>query len=147
MLKCVEVSSDEFKKPVWITKMHGKYNLPEPFEEITESDFIHYFPVCPPRFIEYRQVMVKGYLDCDIYWFGEYAIAIVFPTDWTIDNRLHSGIRYKKRLKFFYVGCKHEYEELSPKEAAMYGIKHFGCCWHVVRCKKCGYIMAYDSSG
>lgn len=43
--------------------------------------------------------------------------------------------------------CVHDYrKELSQDECKKRGISHFGMCWHVVECTKCGKISAYDSS-
>lgn len=43
--------------------------------------------------------------------------------------------------------CIHEMMELSQEECENKGIKHWGNCWHVTECKKCGEINSYDSSG
>lgn len=43
--------------------------------------------------------------------------------------------------------CIHEFNEISQKECKEIGIAHFGNCWHVEKCKKCGVISSYDSSG
>ena len=43
--------------------------------------------------------------------------------------------------------CVHEYKEISQTECCELGIQHFGMCWHVTRCVKCGRVTSYDSSG
>jgi len=45
------------------------------------------------------------------------------------------------------LACEHDFEEISGDEARKLGVQHFGMCWHVTRCKKCGEISSYDSSG
>lgn len=42
--------------------------------------------------------------------------------------------------------CVHEFEELSYAECKERGIIHFGHCWHVWRCPKCGVVQGHDSS-
>lgn len=44
-------------------------------------------------------------------------------------------------------GCIHSKRELSSKEATALGVAHFGMCWHVYQCRKCGQITSEDSSG
>ena len=43
--------------------------------------------------------------------------------------------------------CIHEMREISQRECRERGIRHFGMCWHVLECRKCGRIRSYDSSG
>lgn len=42
--------------------------------------------------------------------------------------------------------CVHEYSELSPEASRAKGIRHFGTCWHVYECSKCGHHKTTDSS-
>lgn len=42
--------------------------------------------------------------------------------------------------------CIHEYRELTQQESRDKGITHFGRCYHVYECKKCGNYTATDSS-
>lgn len=42
--------------------------------------------------------------------------------------------------------CIHENVEVSQEECSRRGLTHYGRCWHVTECKKCGLIGAYDSS-
>ena len=52
-------------------------------------------------------------------------------------------------LRFFKVGCKHEFKEISHHEAReKHGINPtYGMFDHIHVCQKCGRIMRYDSSG
>lgn len=137
------------EKPEWISDM-GTYNsLPKPHYEVTQHDFIYYLSIYSIREIEHRQLRdYEGYLDCYIFWFSDCALAILLPTEWDYrEGETFSGFIYKKPIRYFYIGCKHDFEELSPEECKKLGIPHHGMCWHVVRCKKCGIIRAYDSSG
>ena len=43
--------------------------------------------------------------------------------------------------------CIHDMEEKSKKWCDENGIYHAGMCYHVQRCRNCGKISAYDSSG
>lgn len=42
--------------------------------------------------------------------------------------------------------CIHNYKEITQAECRRRGVSHFGNCYHVCRCPKCGAITAYDSS-
>ena len=42
--------------------------------------------------------------------------------------------------------CIHECRELSSEECNKKNIRHYGMCWHVYECTKCGYIYSQDSS-
>ena len=42
--------------------------------------------------------------------------------------------------------CVHEMRELSQEECRELDIRHWGACWHVQKCTKCGHVSAYDSS-
>lgn len=43
--------------------------------------------------------------------------------------------------------CVHVNKELSSAQCKEKNIVHYGNCWHVVECTKCGHITSYDSSG
>lgn len=43
--------------------------------------------------------------------------------------------------------CIHDNAEISPDEARAEGVPHFGMYYHVVKCRNCGHVQAYDSSG
>lgn len=43
--------------------------------------------------------------------------------------------------------CVHRFKEMSHDECVAAKVQHFGSCWHVVKCEKCGDIRSYDSSG
>jgi uncharacterized protein with PIN domain len=51
------------------------------------------------------------------------------------------------KVRYFRVGCNHQYVECSHERVKEKGIRHFGNCWHVTECTKCGHIYSYDSSG
>lgn len=42
--------------------------------------------------------------------------------------------------------CIHDFVEIGYSECQELGIRHFGACWHVWRCSKCGATQAHDSS-
>jgi hypothetical protein len=55
---------------------------------------------------------------------------------------------WDKKIRYFkFAKCFHVYEELSVEEAKKAGVEHFGMCYHVCKCKNCGMIHSYDSSG
>ena len=42
--------------------------------------------------------------------------------------------------------CVHDYQEISQEECRDRGVSHYGACWHVDACVKCGEIRGRDSS-
>ena len=42
--------------------------------------------------------------------------------------------------------CIHDFHEISAEEARNKGVHHFGRCYHVSECSKCGKLISYDSS-
>ena len=129
---------------------YGTYNtLPQPFMEITESDYIQRIGSQTMRYTEFRQVYEDGFshhLNTRIEWYHDIAIAIVFPTEWSSDSTLKFGIRFKQPLRYFYIGCDHKWKELSAEKARKAGVPHYGMCYHVYYCDDCGRTMASDSS-
>ena len=51
-----------------------------------------------------------------------------------------------KKPRYYRYGCMHEYRSMSGHELREKKIPHFGECYHVEVCDKCGHINAYDSS-
>jgi hypothetical protein len=43
--------------------------------------------------------------------------------------------------------CVHDYQEVSYSDCLQQGIPHYGQCWHVYQCTKCGARNSCDSSG
>jgi|SRR5215831_1917645 len=43
--------------------------------------------------------------------------------------------------------CLHSYSEISTARCRELDIPHYGSCYHVYECTKCGRTMAQDSSG
>lgn len=80
----------------------------------------------------------------------------VFPGETTIDGvKLfyfydHTGIIIRltpKGVKFYKFGrCEHKFREIGSEEAQQHGVIHWGRCYHVYLCDKCGYVEAHDSS-
>jgi hypothetical protein len=56
-----------------------------------------------------------------------------------------------RRVEKFREPCKecgnNTFLELTPKEAEEHGVRHWGMCYHVYTCMKCGKILTIDSSG
>ena len=42
--------------------------------------------------------------------------------------------------------CIHDFVEIGYEECEELGIKHYGHCYHVWRCTKCGEAQGHDSS-
>lgn len=48
-------------------------------------------------------------------------------------------------VRYYAFGCDHSYSELTYETCREEGIPHYGRCWHVQRCTKCGHVSSYDS--
>jgi len=62
-----------------------------------------------------------------------------------VDKLTENTYGYARR--YFRIGCEHKWKELGQKECREKGIAHWGICWHVEECQKCGMRWSYDSSG
>lgn len=135
-----EMSPEEIKEH---EEKYGGYNdAPPNFKEITEAEFAQsMFFTYAPNATEHRQILIdpddsrKECLGITLYYFFDgngFGIAHDY---------------WGKKVRYFrFKACEHEYKSLSPKEAHAKGILHFGRCYHVGECKKCGHIHSYDSS-
>lgn len=126
----------------------GTYNkMPTPFIEIDENDYIILTRPHIPKYIEYRQVLdipdTSTMLSIQIYWYHNFAIAIVYPGNWGLED---GKVKYHTGLRYFRIGCKHNFRKLTRKECLNREIEHYGMCYHVYECENCGVIEAYDSS-
>jgi hypothetical protein len=141
------------KKPLPLPKYlksWGGYNeMPDPFKEISWHKYFHFFRREAGHHEEHRQVMISREgkrnfaRSIHIEWYSSYGLALESPGDWTLkDNELH----YLEEPRYFYLGCNHDWQELSVKEASEHGVHHFGNCYHVNKCKLCGLVNSYDSS-
>jgi len=110
-------------------------------KEFARSQFFTYVP----RYTEYRQILVNSKEDLSKRGRG---VMITLRMYWFDDDTgvaIHNDY-WKGKMEYFTFGCKHDYSELSQKECHKRGISHFGNCFHVSECKKCNYVMSYDSS-
>lgn len=138
----------------WEAESAGKGNTaPVGWRKITEKEFAQskFFSYSPDH-MEYRQltrtqdggpvahqttrygdthpVMVAAHM----FWFYD-GTGVALGNDW-----------WGGTVQYYAFGCQHEYTELGAKECRERGITHWGRCWHVYECSKCGHIDAHDSS-
>jgi hypothetical protein len=149
MDKLINIKENEFVKPVWIKDL-GNYNyMPEPYYEITESEYINYQGLYSPMYRETRQVQNKdvftsergSYRNVTIFWYFDRGIAIVWPNEWTL---VADSVVYTRDIRYFKIGCNHMNVELSQKECWDNKINHYGTCYHVNRCTLCGLVTSYS---
>lgn len=144
------------EKPDWVEDMGSFNSLPKPIRKSNFQEFLHVYKHAIPH-EEIRQVMgednkniLKGqysYTPVKILWFRNVAFALTMPQNWHTDkSNGRCDIVYDDPIRFFRIGCEHEYRELSQKECKEQNIYHAGRCWHVNKCEKCSHIEAYDSS-
>lgn len=131
----------------WL-KDFGTYNImPTPCIEIDENDYIILTQLYVPNYIEFRQVLnipdASTILSTQIYWYYNFAIAIVYPDNWGLER---DKVKYDTGLRYFRIGCEHDFRELTRKECLNREIDHYGMCYHVYECENCGVIEAHDSS-
>lgn len=141
-----EAVSAEFEK---YGGKFGTYNtMPEPWKEIPESQFWHHVSSYTPMNIEHRQAYItidgkKHMIPLTIYWYGAQGYA--FSVDrWSCKHDGEYPLTYY--MKFYLFGCEHKWREMGVKECAEKNITHFGMCWHVYECEKCGMRETTDSS-
>lgn len=130
-----------------IENLGGRHELPQPALEEEGRSFLHFSSIYAPRFMEIRTVKLPGTTEFSsawckawIWWFHDRAWAVVHPPysgEWMGDEK---GPRY------FRLGCPHTFRELSQVEARQKGHSHFGMCYHVYECSKCGSTHSTDSS-
>ena len=120
----------------------GNYNAPPVgMKEISEKEFAQSsFFVYSFVATEYRQVLInKKYMDIKIFWMN---IEPDQADGFAVHNDYWGG-----KVTYYRVGCEHKYKEMSQDDARKEGHQHFGMCYHVSKCTKCGKVISYDSSG
>jgi hypothetical protein len=142
--KMVDIEDKDFKKPDWIADLTSYNHMPTPFEPMTFDEFIHKTSNYSPRFSEFRQIKLnETYHNVHIDYYYDMGIATVYPNKWTTKD---DAICFIEPVKYFRIGCKHEFVELFQDECEKRDIYHAGRCYHVSECKLCKLIDAYDSS-
>jgi len=119
----------------WL-ESYGSYNeMPRPFREITEAEYIRYLRSESIQYMDYKQVtdLIDGrFMTIRIFWLYNRGIGVVFD---------------RETIRYYQMGCHHKYRELSMSESRERGVSHFGNCYHVLECTKCLHIQSIDSSG
>jgi hypothetical protein len=115
----------------------NQYNMaPDNLRAITEeqfakSDFFVYVVVAR----EHRQIREpKSTSDIMLYYMPD-------GTGYGISNDSYAG-----KVKYYAFGCEHDYHGLIQAECRERNIAHFGMCYHVSECAKCGHVKSVDSS-
>jgi hypothetical protein len=120
--------------------------LPIPYSVTTVHEFRHQFSNWTPSYVEYRTITIrKTRMSAKIFYFHDVAYAMVFDSKWHL-NKEGKKV-YNKPILYYKIGCEHDYKELSTEQCAERNLIHYGMCWHVYACDKCGMIEAQDSSG
>jgi hypothetical protein len=129
------IHTNDFKPPPGIADYGNSNQLPTPYVEIVEDEFIWYTHQLP-RFIEYRQItsLWPTMREAHIQWHYDYGLAIIRPVNWQ-SGEPHPT--YVDKVQYFYLGCFHRWEERPTRE-----MHH-----HHSVCVKCGAERHTDSSG
>jgi hypothetical protein len=123
----------------WEEKWGGYNDFPPNWHEITEAEFAqsHFF-IYSPDYVEFRQMFRKH-------------DTVVGATLYFMYDGVGYGIVHDywgRKIHYYkFALCEHKFTELTQKECAQKGIQHFGNCYHVYRCTKCGFTNSVDSSG
>lgn len=133
MLMNVIVSQDQSPDP-------NRYNdPPNGLREISETEFAKStFFTYPILAIEFRQVLIgDSYKHLNIFWMNtnpKHADGFAVSADY-----------WGGKVTYYRVGCDHRFVELSQEESERKGHRHWGMCYHIFECEKCGKIEKYDS--
>lgn len=143
MRKLIHV--DKMDPPPGITKLGGFNDMPEPWTQIEVGRYL-YLSRSWAGYRDYRQIHLAGWKcvrEVFIDFYTHYGLAIAYPDSWEHHNGLG---RCDDEARYYYLGCVHEWRELSPEECRGSGIHHFGMFDHHYLCTRCGARTAHDSS-
>lgn len=125
-------------------KLGGFNDFPPGWREITQKEFVNSdFFIFGFLYKELRQMLP----DQGLY----YPEGLPRPVSATLYHFQGGGgvamvpDHSKGTVSYFAFGCKHSYQTLTQEVARERGIPHFGNCYHVNECTKCGNIFSYDS--
>lgn len=125
-------------------------DYPESLKEIDENEFAaSIFFMYSPDEITYEQLhpsklpftnSIKYAFAVHFYWFFD-------GTGFGMSS-MRDSAKSKQRVRYFKVGCTHNYQSLSVKQCEEFELKNRPYEFNsVYRCKKCGHVMQPDSSG
>lgn len=118
------------------------YNdTPQGLTEITAEEFAnsHFFSYTP-TYMDHKQIPIE-HKDGKQYYTSIHLYHFHDGTGIGLIRDSHT-----KQPRYYRYGCKHEYRSMTSEELRGRDIIHFGNCYHVDICTKCGHISAYDSS-
>lgn len=117
----------------------GRYNdYPSNWRELTEQEFAQsWFWLYCWNLYEFRQMgdSVRGYQAARLFFLTHFNMGFAMANEW------RTG-----KVRYFQFGCDHAWKEISQAECHTRKISHFGRCYHVSVCEKCGNVWAVDSS-
>ena len=118
-------------------------------KSISDREFWHIISGYSPIYIAYNQIQtnLKDFeenrsekikntmLSANLFYFGDYVLVVEYEF-------------WQNRTNFWKIMiCNHDYREISASESNKLGVHHFGNCYHVYKCEKCGKTYGVDSSG
>lgn len=123
----------------------GYNEVPVGFREISKEelfDTLFFFEM--PEQIEFKQIYpdrITGtefdegkVIDVRMFWFHD-GTGVGVSGDFSSND-----------LRLFAFGCNHSYRELTQSQCRKRKFLHYGMCYHVLECKKCGHLEFHDSS-
>lgn len=141
--------------------LHRGNSMPVPYQELSLEEYLklaYCQPWGPTGEGNFRQVLD---LDGLIMWtlhiqhFGKYSLAVAEQyngkgkgAELKATFEVDGGYGMSYYLRFFRLGCEHEYKEVSHEFACKeLGVRTWGMFCHVYHCSKCGHHYSIDSSG
>lgn len=99
---------------------------------------------------EFRQIHVvagkelKTYRNVYLEFGHTVGLGIVRPNAWHLEG---NKIVWDDEPIYLRLGCEHKWEEKNKEWCVLHKVAHYGNCFHVQQCLKCGQVDSYDSSG
>lgn len=128
-----------------VRKKFGDFNsFPPNWKEITPQEFSKsMFFIYHPKYVDFRQ-MIRCF-ETGQNMDGPMVQANLFI--YHDDTGIALISDHKNNVRYYHFAvCEHKMVEITMKEAKDLGVAHFGSCWHVYKCEKCGYLESADSS-
>jgi hypothetical protein len=134
------VPFDQIRFPPGVDKVGGFNDMPQPYRKITANRYIHLSHEHLPNYIVYRQIRLpewKTYRSVYLEIYHRWVLARVLPDEWTL---VDGEIEYTEPVLYYYIGCVHDFKELTPEQCRVKNIRHYGMSHHVYECSKCQMI-------
>jgi len=143
MQKFVRCEEADFPKYKYLNEL-GEFNeMPQPFRQIDENEYINLTRNQVPEFREYRQIVLGNpcVSEVNIYYYPQCAVAIAYPDNWhSKDGR----VTWNEGLRYYRIGCNHQWRDMTEDERHQRDIRLYRGD-HAKVCDSCGQVWCYPS--